>query len=127
MNGGRAFSDVVQDILGNLRNLVRSEVRLAKAEIREDISQTAWASLWLALGVITGLGAGMLLLWSAVFALAIHLPLWAAALVTCGITSCTALALVVFGRRRLQQVRPMPERTVETMKENLEWINQSNK
>jgi hypothetical protein len=127
MNGGRAFSDVLQDILGNLRHLVRSEMRLAKAEIREDISRTAWASVWLALGILTGMGAGMLLLWSAVFAFAIHLPMWAAALVTCGITSCAALALILFGRRRLQQARPMPERTVETIKENLEWIHQSNR
>ena len=32
----RSFSDVVQDILRNVQEIVRSEVRLAKTEIREE-------------------------------------------------------------------------------------------
>ena len=34
MAGDRAVSDVVQDILDNVQELLRAEVRLAKAEVR---------------------------------------------------------------------------------------------
>ena len=33
----RSFSDVLQDIIGNVQEMVRSEVRLAKTEIREQV------------------------------------------------------------------------------------------
>ena len=39
MNQERAISDVLQDILRNLQEIVRSEVRLAKAEIRDEARQ----------------------------------------------------------------------------------------
>jgi uncharacterized membrane protein YqjE len=34
--GDRSLSDVLQDILRNVQEMVRSEVRLAKTEIREE-------------------------------------------------------------------------------------------
>ena len=125
MNGDRAFSDVLQDLLANLQELVRSEMRLAKAEVREDFTLTLSAGLCLGLGVIGALGAGMLLLWTVVFALALVLPMWGATLVTCAITAAMAVVLIVVGRERLKQVRPGPDRTVENVKENLEWLKQS--
>ena len=39
MNQERAVSDVLQDILRNLQEIVRSEVRLARAGIRDDASR----------------------------------------------------------------------------------------
>jgi len=125
VNGDRAFSDVLQDLLGNLQELVRSEIRLAKAEVREEATLTLSAATCLGLGVIGGMGAGMLLLWTVVFALALVLPMWAATLVTCAITAAMAGVLIVVGRERLKQVRPGPDRTVANIKENLEWLKQS--
>ena len=125
MNGDRAFSDVLQDLLGNLQKLVRSEIRLAKAEVREDATLALSAGTCLGLGVIGGIGAGMLLLWTVVFALALVLPMWAATLVTCGITAALAGVLIMVGRERLKRLRPGPDRTVENIKENMEWLKQS--
>ena len=125
MNGDRAFSDVLQDLLGNLEQLVRSEIRLAKAEVREDAALALSAGVWMGVGVIGGMGAGMLLLWTVVFALALVLPLWAATLVTGGITAGIAFALVVAGRERLKQARLGPDRAVASIKEDLEWVKQS--
>lgn len=125
MSGDRAFSDVLQDVLGNLQNLVRSEVRLARAEVREEATLALWAGVWLGLGVIGGMGAGMLLLWSVVFGLALVLPIWAATLITGGVAAGVAFALCVVGRQRLTQFRLGPDRAVESIKEDLEWIKQS--
>ena len=35
----RSVSDVLQDILRNVQDMVRSEIRLAKVEIREEVSE----------------------------------------------------------------------------------------
>ena len=82
MAGDRAVSDVVQDILDNVQKLLRAEVRLAKAEVRQDARQAAVSGVWLLAGVVVAASAWMLTLWSAVFALANAMPLWAATLVS---------------------------------------------
>ena len=125
MNGERTFSDVLQDLLRNLQKLVRSEIRLAKAEMREDATLALSAGVWLGLGIFGGIGAAMLLLWSAVFALGLVMPMWAATLVISAITAGLACALVVVGRRRLAHVRLGPERAIESIKEDVEWLRQS--
>jgi hypothetical protein len=125
VNGDRAFSDVLQDLLGNLQHLVRSEVRLARAEVREEAGLVLWAGMWLGLGVAGAMAAGMLLLWSVVFGLALVLPMWAATLVTGGVMAGVAFALCVVGRQRLAGIRPGPDRAIESIKEDLEWLKQS--
>ena len=40
MTGDRSVSDVLQDILRNVQEILRSEVRLAKAEIRQEATQS---------------------------------------------------------------------------------------
>jgi uncharacterized membrane protein YqjE len=125
MNGDRAFSDILQELFGNLQGLVRSEVRLAKAEIREDASHALSAGVWLGLGAVSGIAAAMLLLWAAVFALATRMPLWGAALVVCAVMALASVVLLLFGRRQWQLVHGIPDRTVESVKEDLQWIRQS--
>ena len=43
----RTFSAVLQDILRNLQEIVRSEVRLAKVEIRDEALQAGSSALWI--------------------------------------------------------------------------------
>jgi len=125
VNGDRGFSDVLQDLLGNLQKLVRSEVRLAKAEMREEATLALSAGVWMGLGVVIGLGAGMLLLWSIVFAVALVVPMWAAALLTGAVTAAIAGALILTGRQRLAHVRLGPDRAIDSIKEDVEWLRQS--
>ena len=46
----RSLSDVLQDILRNVQDMVRFEIRLAKTEIREEVSKTVTPSVWIATG-----------------------------------------------------------------------------
>ena len=80
MNQERAISDVLQDILRNLQEMVRAEVRLAKAEIRDDARQTAASAVWIVAGTIGALSAWAFLLWTIVFALSTLMSIWAATL-----------------------------------------------
>ena len=123
----RALSDVLQDILRNLQELVRSEIRLAKAEVRADARDTAVSATWLIAGVGCALSAWMLALWAAVYGLASVVPLWASALLIALVVAAAAATLIAVGRRRIATIRPLPERTVASVKENLAWLKQSTK
>ena len=122
MTGDRSVSDVLQDILRNVQDILRSEVRLAKAEIRQEATQAASSALWVSAGVVGVVSAWMFLLWTAAYALAAILPMWAATLVIAVAMACAGSALVVVGIRRFTRITPVPERTVESLKENLEWM-----
>lgn len=121
----RGFSDVVQDILADLQRLVRSELQLAKVEVRQDVMRALAAGVWLGMGTVAGLAAAMLLVWVAVFGLATRLPMWGATLAVSGVVTVVAVVLLMVGRRRLQLLQLTPERAVDSVKEDVAWIKQS--
>jgi hypothetical protein len=125
MTEQRPLADVLHDILRNVQELIRAEVRLAKAEVRQDAREAATASAWVLAGAIAALTAWSFLLWAAAFGLGLVMPTWAAALVVALVTGVAAAALLAFGVRRFARWRPAPERTVASLKENVEWIRQS--
>jgi len=122
VNQERALSDVLQDILRNLQDIVRSEVRLAKVEIRDDARQAASSAVWIAAGTIGALSAWAFLLWTITFALSTRMSMWAATLIVALVLAGAASVLVVGGIRRMKRINPIPERTIASIKENVEWI-----
>lgn len=115
---GRLASDVVADVT----LLLRQEIALAKAETtRELIAAGKGAG---ALGV-AGFAGYMVMLFGTVaafLAIAVAIPVaWAA----CTIAVAWALIAVVsggFGALRLRKVRPVPEKTIATLKEDARWL-----
>ena len=122
MSQERALSDVLQDILRNLQEIVRSEVRLARVEIRDGAKQAASSAVWIAAGTIAALSAWAFLLWTMTFALSTRMSMWAATLVVAVVLACAASVLIVGGIRRVKRIHPMPERTIASIKESVEWI-----
>lgn len=127
MAGDRPISAVFQDILQNTQEIIRSEVSLAKAELREEASKAVSSALLVIGGAIVGSLASVFALWTIVFALALSWPMWAASLLVAAALAAVGGVLLAMGVRRLTRVHPIPERTVETMKENVEWVRASSK
>jgi hypothetical protein len=127
MPGERSVSDLLQDAVRHLQEIVRSEVRLAKAEITQDAKRALSAGAWVGAGAVLGLSACIFLLWTVTYGLATIMPLWAATLVVALMLSGLSAALVMSGLRRIQHVQPIPERTIASIKENIEWLKPSTK
>ena len=125
--GDRSLSDVLQDIIRNVQEIVRSEVRLAKTEIREEAAKARSSMLLLAAGAVTAIFAIVFLLLTIVYALTLVTPGWAAALIVGTVLAVVASVMLTAGVRRFKQIHPTPERTIETMKENVEWAKQLTK
>jgi uncharacterized membrane protein YqjE len=123
----RSFSDVFHDILHNVQDIVRSEVRLAKAEIREEVAVAKSSMVLLGGGALTAIFSLLFSLLTVVYSLALVMPSWAAALIVGAALAVVATLMLTAGLRRFKQIRRTPERTIETIKENVEWAKQQGK
>lgn len=119
----RSVSDVLQDIFGNIQDIVRSEVRLARAEVGVEAEKTANAAKSLIAGAVFGLYAGGLLLIAAVYGLSMVLAPWLAALVVGGLVAIIAFTLISVGRGRLRSLKK-PEKTIKTVREDVQWLKE---
>jgi uncharacterized membrane protein YqjE len=124
--GDRPFAELLRDVVANVQEIVRSEVRLAKAELSEETQKTIRAVGFLLAGGLLGLYALGFLLLSAVYALAVVLPDWLAPLLVALLVAVIAGALLMIGRNRLKNVSPMPK-TVSSVKEDIQWAKDQTK
>jgi cytochrome c biogenesis protein CcdA len=118
----RSFVDIVQDVVSNVQEIVSSEIRLAKAEVTNEAKQAARASLVYAVGALLGLYCLGFLFLAAVYALATVLPNWGAALIVFGGLMVIAGTLMAVGRARMTFVHANPKKTVQSVKENVQWL-----
>jgi uncharacterized membrane protein YqjE len=119
----RGTGDLVKDLSAQVSRLVRQEVELAKTEMAEKGKKAG-----IGVGMFGGAGvAGLLMLGSLtaclILALALALSAWAAALIVTALWSVTAGVLALQGRAKLKEIgKPVPEKTVETVKEDVQWL-----
>ena len=123
----RSIADVLQDIVTNVQTIIRSEVRLARTEITEEISKVGRAAGLMGGGAISALFTIWLLLLTILFALATVMPLWAASLILLVVMVIVTAVLITSGRKRLKTVHATPEKTIASVKENVEWVKSQTK
>jgi Flp pilus assembly protein TadB len=116
----RTTADVVRDILADAEEIIRSEVRLAKLELREEAVKAGKAAGMLAAAAGAAFYAAWFLLAAVMFALAIAIPLWAAALLVGLALGVAAVWMGALGRDRVRRVSK-PQKTVQSIKESVEW------
>ena len=116
------LGEVARDLTRDLSLLVRQEVQLAKAEMAEKGRIAAPGVGMIGGATVTALLAGGALTAAAILALAIFLPEWLAALIVGAVLAVAAYVLVKQGKERVAEAgAPIPEQTIETVKEDVEW------
>ncbi|UXX91534.1 phage holin family protein [Streptomyces sp. AD2-2] len=116
-----SLGDLFSDISSDLAQLVRTEIDLAKAELKQESVKAGKAG-----GMLAGAGyAGHLVLLFAsltvVFALGNVIDIAWAALIVTAVWAAGASVLYVNGRKRLRAVNLKPDQTLETLKEDATW------
>ncbi|HEU5433156.1 MAG TPA: phage holin family protein [Thermomicrobiales bacterium] len=112
---------LVSGLLQDLQDLVRAEIALAKAELKDDATTAGKAAGTLAAGGVVGLVAFIFLMLAVTFVLAIWLPLWVSALIVAVVLGIVAAILVMRGKQSLSQANLAPEQTIATLKEDQAW------
>lgn len=116
-----SLGEIVGEITTDLSTLVRQELALAKAELKEEATK-AGAGVGMLGGA--GLAGYFLLLFLSVAlmaALDALMPLGWAALIVAVLWGIVAAVLASRGRAKLKTVNPVPEQTMETLKEDAQW------
>jgi uncharacterized small protein (DUF1192 family) len=118
-----SVSELCKRMAADAGTLIRQEVELAKAEVTQKVQEAGAAgalfggAFILALLAAGAMTAGLILL------LALEMPGWVAAMIVTLAYGAIAFALVSVGRRRLREASPpVPEATVETLKEDVKWL-----
>ncbi len=102
--------------------LVRQEVDLAKSELREKGKRAGVGAGLMGGGGLLGLGAFAALTTTLILILATFLDAWLAALIVTVVYAAGAAALALAGKKKVQAIgSPVPEQTIETLKEDAQW------
>jgi uncharacterized membrane protein YqjE len=121
----RSTQELVKQLADQTTALVRQEVELAKAELAQKGKRAGiGAGMFGGAGVL-GLYAVGALTAAAILALATALDGWLAALIVGVVYAAVAGVLALQGRRKVREATPVaPERTVDTVKEDVEVVKQ---
>jgi hypothetical protein len=118
----KPLGEVARDLTRDLSLLVRQEVQLAKAEMAEKGRVAAPGVGMIGGATVAALLAGGAFTAAVILALAIFLPEWLAALIVGAVLAVAAYVLVKQGKERVAEAgAPIPEQTIETVKEDVEW------
>jgi len=119
----RSTGELLRNLAQDMGNLVRQEVELAKAEVTQKGKKFgAGAGMFGGAGIAGFLALGAL---TACFILALNavMPAALAAFVVAAVYGIVAAILFVTGRDRVKEAAPpVPEQTVESVKEDVEWL-----
>jgi hypothetical protein len=116
-----SLGELVGHLSSDLSDLIRSEMELARVEIRQEVTKAGRAAGMLGAGGLLAYLGLTLLAMAAAWGLAeVVEPGWAFLIVGV-VVAAAAAVLIVTGRNRLQEVHPVPEETVETLKEDARW------
>jgi uncharacterized membrane protein len=121
-----SVASLLSGIVGDAQTLVRQEIALARQEIRQEISTAKDAGISLGSAALVLVIGGLLLVLALAQGLAylLNWPTWAGYGLVGVVLAITGIILLVAARKRVQAIRPIPEQTVETIKENVAWIKE---
>lgn len=120
--GDRSLSDLLSELAGDFSTLVRQEVDLAKAEVKQEAKHAGQAAGALVGGAVAAFVALLLLAFALAWGLAEVLPPGFAFLIVGLLFAVVAGVLLQSGRKKLQHVEPAPTQTIETLKEDKQWL-----
>ncbi|GAA3214254.1 phage holin family protein [Actinocorallia longicatena] len=124
---GQSLGELVAAATGNVSKLVRSEIELAKIELKAEAIKAAIGSVMF---IVAGLlGTMIVILWSIALAyglVALGVWTWAAFLLVGALYLLTAAGCIWFGYRKMKKLSP-PKRTIQTMQDNAKLFKRPSK
>ena len=119
---GELFGELSQD----MALLVRQETQLAKTEMQQKLSKVTQDLVGLATGGVVAYLGGLALTAFLILLLVdpIGLPPWLSALIVGVVLGAIGWVMLQRGLKNLKEVDPAPRRTVESIKEDIQWAKE---
>jgi len=120
-----SVGQLVTQLSEQTSRLVRDELHLAQVELKNTAKHAGLgAGLLSGAGVLALFGLGTLIT-TAIVALDLVLPLWLAALIVTVVLFLAAGVGALLGKKQVQQASPTPERTVDSVKRDVQEIQEA--
>ena len=119
---GELFGELSQDVT----MLVKQEAQLAKTEMQQKLSKVTTDLVSLATGGVVLLIGGLALTAALILLLVdpVGLDPWLAALIVGGVFGLAGWLMVQRGLTNLKRIDPTPRRTVESIKDDIQWAKE---
>jgi hypothetical protein len=121
----RPVGELTAALTRDLSLLVRQELQLARAEMREKGRITLPGLGMIGAAGIVALAAAGALTACLILVMSVFLDAWLAALVTGAVLAAAAAVLAITGKKRVEEIgTPLPEQTIETVQEDVQWVKE---
>ena len=121
----RSLSELVSEVTGEIATLFRQEVELARVETSEQVSRAAKAGGMLGAAAVIGFLDLILFSFAAAWALSEVVPEGVAFLIVALVFAIVAGALAMAGKKRIANINPVPNQTVQTVKDDVQVAKDS--
>lgn len=121
---GESIGAILGGLLNDLQGMVRGEIALARAEVKEDVSTIGKGISALAMAAIFGLTGFIFLMLGATYVLNIWMRMWIAAAIVGAVLVVIALILGMSGKSKLSASNLKPDQTIDSVKETRAWAKQ---
>lgn len=127
---GRSIADLFRELSTEGRTLVRQEVELAKAEMAEKARVYARSTASIAIGgavlLVAALAIGTAVVYGLIVLFDAFLPfevaVWLAPLVLGGVLAMVGLGMIRKATAAISEEGVVPQRTIETLREDKDWV-----
>ena len=117
----RTVGQLVGEIGGDLSRLFRQEVELAKTEIRDEAAKAGKAAGMFGGAGVAGWMSALFLSLAVVWALDSVMDAGWAAFIVAVLWGIAGAVLFAAGKNKAREINPVPEQTVQTLKEDAQW------
>jgi uncharacterized membrane protein YqjE len=118
----RSIGELIAELSRETTTLVRQELQLAKAEMSQKASRAGKNVGFLVVGGVVTYTGLLAIIAAVIIVLGNVIALWLSALVVGAVIAAVGLILVIKGANTLRQEDPTPQETIETLKEDREWL-----
>jgi len=118
------LGDLFTSLTDDLTTLVRKEIDLARTETTEKVTKASRSVVMMVAGGMVAYTGLIALVIAIIVALSGLMPLWLSALIVGIVVIVIGAILIASGRSSLARMTIVPEKTVETMKDNTEWAKE---
>ena len=121
----RSLGELVADLSRDTRALIQEELRLAKTELSEEAAAMGRGASFVAGGGLVAYGGLLAIVAAMVLGLtAAGLPPWAAARIGGAVAAALGYGLVLSGLAAIKAHRLAPRKTIDTLKEDAQWLKE---
>jgi len=124
INSEPTLGDLFSSLTEDLSTLIRKEVDLARTETTEKVTQATRSVVSIVAGGLIAYAGLIALIIAVIVGLSRFMPLWLSALIVGIVVIVIGAIMISSGRSSLANMSVMPEKTVESMKENTEWAKE---